>query len=176
MAIVIVETLSDTPLTPDEPTDNDYQLLSCLEERSGQWRYSLLSRDRLRMICTFEAPDAETVRESYRRTNVPFNQVWSGSILKPDSSPVAKNAQTLTVWEGVYPGGITEDQWQSITQAVLPLYTEHGVEWVQSYVASDRSRIVCELNTAHPDALNTVHQQIGVSLNRVWPAMMISTE
>ncbi len=36
MSLVIVETLADFPLTPEEPTDTDHRVLACLAERNGK--------------------------------------------------------------------------------------------------------------------------------------------
>jgi Protein of unknown function (DUF4242) len=74
MSLVIVETLVDYPLTSEKLTDTDLRVLACLGERQATWRYSLLSSDRHRMLCLFEAPDAESVRESYRKGGGSFTQ------------------------------------------------------------------------------------------------------
>jgi hypothetical protein len=49
----------------------------------NEWRYSLLSADRHRMICTFEAPDAESVRQAYRQADVGFSKVWTAQVIEP---------------------------------------------------------------------------------------------
>jgi hypothetical protein len=43
---------------------------------------SYLSLDRKRMVCEFEAPDAEAVRASYRSAGVAFDRVWSAHLYK----------------------------------------------------------------------------------------------
>lgn len=83
MSLVIVEILADSPLTPESPTDTDLRVLACLAERNATWRYSLLSRARLRMICTFDAPDAESVRESYRQGGGIFSRIWARELIQP---------------------------------------------------------------------------------------------
>ena len=62
MGLIIVERTFEHP-----PTDADLDVVAermkqCKEIRSITWKRSVLSRDRRRMICEFEAPDAETVR------------------------------------------------------------------------------------------------------------------
>jgi hypothetical protein len=39
-----------------------------------------LSTDRRRMVCEFEAPDAEAVRTSYRSAGVGFERVWPADV------------------------------------------------------------------------------------------------
>ncbi len=42
---------------------------------------SFLSLDRHKMICQYEAPDAETVRQLQRTAEAPFDRVWAANIL-----------------------------------------------------------------------------------------------
>jgi hypothetical protein len=43
-----------------------------------------MSRDRCRLICKFEAPDAETVRKSFRKAGLLFARIWAVNIIEPD--------------------------------------------------------------------------------------------
>ncbi|MGB7087593.1 MAG: nickel-binding protein [Phormidesmis sp.] len=81
MAIVVVETIYDPPIDQilwDELVDRS---LPCLTERNVVWKRTYLSRDRTRSICELEATDAETVRAAYRKGNVPYNHIWSASLI-----------------------------------------------------------------------------------------------
>ena len=49
----------------------------CLEQYGVTWMRSYFSSDRRRMICHYEAPDAEAVRASNRAAGALFEQVWS---------------------------------------------------------------------------------------------------
>lgn len=109
MPVVIVETLANYPLYPKKPDDVDLRTLDCIAERNGAWRYSLLSSDRHRMICTFEAPDAESIRESYRRGGTFFSRMWAGESITPEETPPHPGA-TLKVFESTYPDGLTQKQ------------------------------------------------------------------
>ena len=44
------------------------------------WMRSYLSNDRRRMVCHFEAADAEAARESYRAAGVKFERVWAANL------------------------------------------------------------------------------------------------
>ncbi|MBZ0252845.1 MAG: DUF4242 domain-containing protein, partial [Candidatus Methylomirabilis sp.] len=45
---------------------------------------SYVSPDRLRMICLFEAPDAESVRIANRKAGLPVDRVWTASVHEPE--------------------------------------------------------------------------------------------
>ena len=49
----------------------------CLDAHGVRWIRSYLSLDRRRMICEFEAADAEAVRSSFRSAGVSFARVWA---------------------------------------------------------------------------------------------------
>jgi hypothetical protein len=74
---IVVEQTFDPPLSDEEHGRIAKRLDSCLEMREARWMRSYLSSDRKRMICEFEAPDAQSVRDAYRNAGVPVDRVWS---------------------------------------------------------------------------------------------------
>lgn len=172
MSLVIVETLADSPLTPEEPTDTDRQVLACLAERNGRWRYSLLSVDRLRMICTFDAPDAESVQESYRKGGGFFSHIWAGELVKPEGNPPQCNEAILKVIEGTY-SPIGHEELNEMSAKTLSCYAERGIEWIQSYLSLDHTRLICELNAPDAESVREAQHRVGVPFDRVWSAMVI---
>jgi hypothetical protein len=59
---------------------------ACYQLRRVTLLRSLVSRDRLRMICEYLAPDAESVREANERAGMPYERIWTARILKDDAS------------------------------------------------------------------------------------------
>lgn len=173
MSLIVVETTVDQPLTAEVLQDADSRVLPCLEARHAKWRYSLLSSDRQRMICTFEAPDAEAVRESYRKARVEFNKMWAAQMISPDEGLSAWNEPILKVFEGTYPDGFTDQQWQEASQLILPCYAERGIEWIRSYVSLDRTRMICELNAPDAEVIREAHRKFGIPFDRVWSAQLL---
>jgi len=80
MAHLIVEQTFETPLTDEEHGRLGQKLDKCLEAYGARWMRSYLSTDRRRMVCEFEAADAEAVRTSYRSAGVPFDRVWTAEM------------------------------------------------------------------------------------------------
>ena len=77
MAYLIVEQTFEPPLTDDEHNRMAARLDPCLESHGARWMRSYLATDRRRMVCEFEAPDAEAVRQSYRSAGEKFDRVWT---------------------------------------------------------------------------------------------------
>lgn len=61
----------------------DEGLNGCLQARDIRWVRSYLSADGSRSVCCFEAPDAHTVRDAFRRANAPFIKIWTALELVP---------------------------------------------------------------------------------------------
>jgi len=89
MARVMVEQAFTEPLTDERYMAFSKRVDPCLEIRNGAWRRSSLSKDKLRMICEFEAPDAESVREAFRRAQVPFERIWAADVFAVEDYPDA---------------------------------------------------------------------------------------
>jgi hypothetical protein len=82
MANLIVEQTFEVPLTDEEHNRAAARLDPCLEAHGAKWMRSYLSLDRRRMVCEFEAADAEAVRASYRSAECAFDRVWSADVYK----------------------------------------------------------------------------------------------
>lgn len=76
MSILIVETTFEEPFTDALHDEAGRKLDPCLEAHGARWVRSYLSADRLRMVCHFDAADADAVRASYRTAGVKFGKVW----------------------------------------------------------------------------------------------------
>ena len=171
MSSIKVETTTDRPITAEMLADT--RVLDCLEVRNAKWRYSLLSADRHCMICTFEAPDAESVRQAYRQADVGFSKIWTAQVIEPEGVPPVWNEPILKVLEGSYPDGFTDEEWNEAQRLILPCYEERGIEWVRSYTSLDKTRVVCELNAPHAQVIREAHGKAGIPFDRVWCAEVL---
>ena len=84
MAVLVLEQSFETPVSPEDLTDAAKRVDRCLEAHGARWIRSYLSVDRKRLICEFEAADAERVRESYRSAGVPFDRCWTANVYSQD--------------------------------------------------------------------------------------------
>lgn len=82
-ANVLVERSFEEPVTLEEIQNIEDAGIDCLESRNVRFIRTYFSRDRKRMICLYEAPDAESVRQSQREAGVPFNDAWAFRTIGP---------------------------------------------------------------------------------------------
>ena len=81
MVRVIVEREFEQPVTFEEIQEQETRKISCLKLRGVRFVQSFFSHDRRRMICEYDAPDAESVREAQTRAGMPFTRVWAAKVL-----------------------------------------------------------------------------------------------
>lgn len=77
MERVIVERRLSVPVTPDELRASACSAQACYALYRVRHLRSAISLDGLRVICEYEAPDAESVRRAQLQAKVPFEAVWT---------------------------------------------------------------------------------------------------
>lgn len=83
-ANVLVERSFEAPVTMRDIQDIEDAGRWCLETRNVRFIRSFFSAEQTRMICLYEAPDAESVRQAQREAGVPFDDVWSFRKFSPN--------------------------------------------------------------------------------------------
>jgi len=89
---LMVEQTFDPPLTDEQHSADGRKLDDCLGQHGARWVRSYLSSDHRRMVCEFEAPDAEAVRVSYRSAGIRFDRVWTAEVYAREASSSAAAA------------------------------------------------------------------------------------
>jgi hypothetical protein len=87
MPRVIVERTFDPPLTVQELEATERRMAPCRELYGVEWICSFWSSDRRRMICEYEAADAESVRAVQREARAIFDRIWTAEPLVPTPQP-----------------------------------------------------------------------------------------
>lgn len=83
-ANVLVERRFDEPVTLEQIQEIEDAAVWCLDTRKVRFMRSFFSTDRRRMLCLYEAPDAESVRLAQRQAGVPFEQAWAFQAVRPE--------------------------------------------------------------------------------------------
>jgi hypothetical protein len=84
MPRIIVERSFDPPITQGDMDAVSQRVGSCLDLYGVQWVGSHVSTDRRRMVCVYEAADAQSVRDVQNAAQAPFERVWPADIMAPD--------------------------------------------------------------------------------------------
>ena len=82
MARIVVERSFSSP-----QSDQDMKVVAdrerpCLALHEVAWKRSLISADRQRLVCEYEAADAETVRKIQREADAAFDRIWVADVVE----------------------------------------------------------------------------------------------
>jgi hypothetical protein len=81
VATIIVERSFPAPVTDAELMGAAQRQADCLDVHRVVYKRSILSDDRLRMICEYEAADTESVRKVRHEARFPADRIWAGKTL-----------------------------------------------------------------------------------------------
>jgi hypothetical protein len=171
MSFVIVETAAEQAITDEYLEEMDRIGVPCLQARNIGWRYSLLSLDQYRMICTFDAPDTGSVREAYARMGLQ-RKIWPGQFFRSDMFPSEADRPNLYVIEGSIPN-LSEADWNEMWQKFLQSCQAARLEWLQLYISLDRRHFLSEFYAPDVESLQAIQQQVELPYDRIWPAQRL---
>ncbi|ESA37295.1 hypothetical protein N836_03670 [Leptolyngbya sp. Heron Island J] len=137
-----------------------------------QWLYSLLTKNYKRQIYVFEAPDTDAVQACFRQANASFDRIWLGSKIRPNYGSFQRNESLLKVIEGTYPP-ITQEFWDAANVRSLDCYKNRDVEWIHTFMSSDRTRLICEVNAPDAEGIRETYRRLNFPFERVWSAQFL---
>jgi hypothetical protein len=82
MSRIVVERTFETPQSDADMAAVASREWPCLEVYGVSWKRSLLSEDRRRLICEYDAPDAESLRKVQREAEAQFDRIWVASVIE----------------------------------------------------------------------------------------------
>lgn len=85
MARVIVERSFPEPVEFSEVQAREDRSAWCMQAHHVRFVRSYFSLDRRRMICVYDAPDAEAVRRANETAGLPFDHVWVADVHGPEA-------------------------------------------------------------------------------------------
>jgi hypothetical protein len=85
-SLVLVERAFAEPVEFDDVQALEDQGRWCLDQHHVRFLGTFFAKDRSRMICLYAAPDAEAVRLTNQRLQLPFERVWAACVFGPPAS------------------------------------------------------------------------------------------
>ena len=173
MSLVIVERAFAEP----EP----FAAINARGDR-GTWCYELygirfdgayFAADGRRMICTYEAPDAESVRMAQRRVDLPVTRVWSATFRRATRPPTTETADatgTDVIVERSFETPVDIDALQAREETGQWCLDLHDVRFRHTYLALDRQRMLCLYRAPDVESVRIAQRRIGMPVDRVWSA------
>jgi hypothetical protein len=164
---VLVERAFDEPVELEALQRREHEGAWCLEAHSVRFLRTFVAHDRRRLLCLYDAPDAESVRLAQRKAGMPFDLVWSARRI--GHAAAAGSGQAVVV-ERLLPRPFSEMDVQRAFDAkawCLDLYRCRAIE---SYLSADGTRMVCRFEAPDAESVRQAQRVAALPLTATWSA------
>ena len=172
MSTVLVERSFAEPVAFEDIQALEDRGAWCLEAHGVRFLRTYVSRDRRRMVCLYDAPDAESVRLAERKAGVPFERAWSARTLRHDGPEARGDA---IVVERVLPRPMDEAAIREAVAAGRWCLEQHACRAVWTYLSADDLRCLCVFEAPDAESVRRTQRQIGMPFETAWPATFHET-
>lgn len=175
MTLVVVERVFDAPV--------EFAAIQAIEDR-GAWCLTMhgvrflrtwFSKDRLRMVCLYEAPDAESVRIAQRTAGMPVRRVWAAALhAGGEEGPGAPGGGPgeIVVVERSFAEPLSAEAVGSLLAAGQECLPRHDVTYVAGHLAADGRRMICVFRAPDAESVRIANRRAGVPFDRAWTATL----
>jgi hypothetical protein len=172
MEFVVVERRFEQPVEFIDIQEQEKLGAWCLDTYQVRFLKTFFSRDRRRMLCLYEAPDAEAVRLAETQAKLPFESAWTCHYLQGGEQPLHASAKELVVVERIFPEPITKEFVLTTFCSAGECMKLHRASYVESFLGQDGRRMVCVFRAPDAEAVRTANTQAGVPYSEVWTASL----
>lgn len=168
MADVFLERDFDPPITPADLHAAWLGGMDCLRLHRVEWKGSLLSADGRKLVCHFQAPDAESARIALRSGGADIHRLWPGTIHNAPNllSLTVDSANVLVRRSFAEPVSLTEIQAREDAGATC-LEVRH-VKLVRTCFSTDRRRMLCLYRAPDAESVREAQRYAGMPVEDVW--------
>jgi uncharacterized protein DUF4242 len=170
MALVVVERTFEYPVQFKDIHAIDGSGSWCRSSQGLRFLKTLFSRDRLRMLCLYEAPDVETVRVAEGQARTTFDRAWTCSQLQIGSPGDPSSAAEYVVVERRFPQPVTPEFFANALREKGWCLDLHRTEYVEGYLATDGLQAVCVFRAPDAESVRLANNQAGVPYAKIWTA------
>lgn len=167
MSVVLVERSFPEPVDFGDVQALEHRSASCLQAHDVRFLRSYFSRERRRMICLYEAPDAEAVRLVQEKARLPFDRVWTTSVVR-HAAPEPRDDAVLV--ERTFDAPLDEAWIRGAAARGASCLEQYGCRLVWSYLSADGRRATCVFSGPDTESVRQTQRLAGMPFDRAWPA------
>jgi hypothetical protein len=142
----------------------------CLQAHQVTFLKTHFSRDRMRMLCLYEAPDAEAVRVAERQAGVPFERAWACERIPGAAGPVTTARREHVVVERRFPAPLGSHDLLQMEAASAGCLDAHDARHLESYLSRDGRQAICHFLAPDAESLRRVGRTLRLPEETVWAA------
>jgi hypothetical protein len=167
MSTVVVERSFGEPVAFEDLQAIEDRGARCLEAHRVRFLMTYFSRDRRRMVCLYEAPDAESVRLAQEKAGMPFERAWTARLLEyPGDGP----SGDAVVMERILPRPFDEAGIREAAARGRWCLDQWGCRILRSYLSTDGLRCLCVFAAPDAESVRQSQKQTGMPFETAWPA------
>ena len=163
MTQLFLEREFDVPLSSKTVLEMAKSGSWCFEQYGVKWHESLLAKDGMRMVCRFEGPDAESIRQALGRLDADMRVLWNGTV-----HHAADSEQPNVLVERSFDEPVELAQLQAQEDEKQWCLDNHGVKFARTLFSRDRRRMICLYRAPDAESVHIAQQKAGMPLDRVW--------
>jgi uncharacterized protein DUF4242 len=131
---------------------------------------TFFSRDRKRMLCLYEAPDAESVRVAEGKAGVPFERAWACERIAGNGGQVAAGRREYIVTERSFTQPLVLEDVRKIEANSAWCLEANDASHLESYLYHDGRTMGCLFLAPDADALRRVGRMVRITGETIWRA------
>jgi len=146
----------------------------CLQEHHVRFLRTWFSKDRRRMVCFYEAPDAESVRIAQRKAGMPLDRVWTSTRNPvPEGWPDPPTApREHVVIERTFEEPISRAAVAALFEKGGECLPRHRVTYLGGYIAPDGRRMLCLFVAPDAESVRIANRESDAPFDRAWTATL----
>ena len=141
------------------------------------WVESFLSGDGGAMICHFQAPDLESLRQAARQTTGKIPPLWQGTLHHaPRAVPPPADRLNDILVARRFDHPVALDDIQAIEDAGAWCLETYNVHFVRTLFSRDRKRMICLYRAPDAEAVRAAQRKAGVPFETLWDYRHLTPE
>ncbi len=171
MENVILQRSFDPGLSQEDFVAMAVTAAGCMDLYRANWHESYLAENGERLVCWFQAPDSESIRQLSRGDGSLQRSAWNGTVHEGPADGLAD-----VVVERSFDQPASMEELQAREDAAAWCMEQHRVTFVRSLFSSDRRRMVCLYRAPDAESVRLAQAQAGMPVDRVWACRHFTPE
>jgi hypothetical protein len=168
---ILLERRFEPCLTPQDFVQIALDAADCLPLYRVEWRESLLSADGSGLLCRFEAPDAESVRQVARDDRTVARVAWVASV-----HDTGREGAANVVVSRQFDQPTTVEAVQAIEEAGAWCLEQRQVTFLRTFFSADGKRMLCLYRAPDAESVREAQREAGMPVERVWACRNFTPE
>ncbi|TDG15392.1 DUF4242 domain-containing protein [Seongchinamella unica] len=139
------------------------ETMDCLDLYRAQWQESFLAEQGNRLVCRFQAPDTESLRQLSRDDGARQKSVWAATVHEAGVDELAR-----VIVERSFDEPVAIEDLQAREDAAAGCLQLHRVRFIRSLFSRDRQSMVCLYAAPDAESVRLAQQQAKMPFQSIW--------